>query len=106
MGRLFYILSSDWCIGSIYLLSFLSFIPFFLHSFLIIHSFLLFLSFFLSFLFLFSLSLSFSKIGSITKNLDYLVVGESKPTKKKIDQAKNLNIKIILEKEWNKILNN
>ena len=45
-------------------------------------------------------------LGSITKNLDYLVVGENKPTKKKIDQAKELNIKIILEKEWNKILNN
>jgi len=33
-----------------------------------------------------------------------LIVGDSKPTKKKIDQAKNLNIKIILEKEWNEIL--
>jgi len=32
-------------------------------------------------------------------------VGESKPTKRKIDQAKKLKIKIILEKEWNKILN-
>ena len=44
-------------------------------------------------------------LGSISKKLDYLVVGESKPTKKKIDQAKKLNIKIIFEKEWNKILN-
>ena len=44
-------------------------------------------------------------IGSISKKLDILVVGESKPTKKKIEQAKKLNIKIILEKEWNKILN-
>jgi len=44
-------------------------------------------------------------LGSISKNLDFLVVGESKPTKKKIDQAKQLNIKIIHEKEWNKILN-
>ena len=44
-------------------------------------------------------------LGSISKKLDFLVVGESKPTKKKIDQAKQLNIKIILEKEWNKILN-
>ncbi|MDC0477311.1 NAD-dependent DNA ligase LigA, partial [Pelagibacteraceae bacterium] len=43
-------------------------------------------------------------LGSISKKLDYLVVGESKPTKKKIDQAKELGIKIILEKEWNKIL--
>ena len=44
-------------------------------------------------------------LGSISRKLDYLVVGASKPTKKKIDQAKQLNIKIILEKDWNKILN-
>ncbi len=43
-------------------------------------------------------------MGSISKKLDYLVVGESKPTKRKIDQAKQLNVKIILEKDWNKIL--
>ena len=44
-------------------------------------------------------------LGSISKKLDYLVVGDSKPTKSKIEQAKQLNIKIILEKDWNKILN-
>ena len=44
-------------------------------------------------------------LGSISKKLDILVVGESKPTKKKIEQAKQLDIKIILEKDWNKILN-
>jgi len=44
-------------------------------------------------------------LGSISKKLDFLVVGDSKPTKSKIDQAKQLNIKIILEKDWNKILN-
>ena len=44
-------------------------------------------------------------LGSISKKLDFLVVGESKPTKKKIEQAKQLNIRIILEKEWNEILN-
>ncbi len=44
-------------------------------------------------------------LGTISKKLDFLVVGDSKPTKKKIDQAKSLNIKIILEKDWNKILN-
>ena len=43
-------------------------------------------------------------LGSISRKLDFLIVGSSKPTKKKIDQAKQLNIKIILEKEWNKIL--
>ena len=44
-------------------------------------------------------------LGSISKKLDILVVGNSKPTKRKLDQAKELNIKIIFEKEWNKILN-
>ncbi len=43
-------------------------------------------------------------LGSISKKLDFLIVGNSKPTKKKIDQAKKLKIKIITEKEWNKIL--
>ncbi len=44
-------------------------------------------------------------LGSITKKLDLLIVGESKPTKKKVDKAKELKIKIIDEKEWYKILN-
>ena len=44
-------------------------------------------------------------MGSINKKLDYLIVGDSKPTKRKVEQAKKLNIKIIFEKEWNKILN-
>ena len=44
-------------------------------------------------------------LGSISKKLDFLVVGDSKPTKKKIEQAKLLKVKIILEKDWNKILN-
>ena len=44
-------------------------------------------------------------LGSISKKLDFLVVGESNPASKKIDLAKKLNIKIILEEEWNKILN-
>ena len=43
-------------------------------------------------------------LGSISKKLDFLVVGSSKPTKKKIDLAKKLDIQIILEKDWNKIL--
>ena len=29
-------------------------------------------------------------LGSISKKLDFLVVGESKPTKRKIDQAKTI----------------
>ncbi len=44
-------------------------------------------------------------LGSVSKKLDILVVGSSKPTKKKIDQAKKLGIKIITEQEWDKILN-
>ncbi len=44
-------------------------------------------------------------LGSISKKLDYLIVGDSKPTKKKIELAKELRVKIISEKEWNKILN-
>ena len=43
-------------------------------------------------------------LGSISKKLDLLIVGDSKPTKKKIDQAKKLNVKIVIEKDWNKIL--
>ena len=42
-------------------------------------------------------------IGSVSKKLDILIVGNSKPTKKKVDQAKELKIKIITEKEWNEI---
>tara|TARA_Y100000591_G_scaffold258368_1_gene230537 strand:- start:3108 stop:5141 length:2034 start_codon:yes stop_codon:yes gene_type:complete len=44
-------------------------------------------------------------LGSVSKKLDILVVGDSKPTKKKIDQAKKLDVKLINEIEWNKILN-
>ena len=43
-------------------------------------------------------------LGSISKKLDYLIVGDLKPTKKKVDQAKNMKIRVILESEWNKIL--
>ncbi len=45
-----------------------------------------------------------SIISNISKKLDYLIVGE-KPTKKKLDTAKNLRIKILSQKEWLKILN-
>ena len=44
-------------------------------------------------------------LGSLSKKLDLLVVGDSKPTKRKIDQAKKMKIKILTEKEWNRILN-
>ena len=45
-------------------------------------------------------------LGSISKKLDYLIVGNSKPTKRKIDQARSLNINILSEEDWKKILNN
>ena len=44
-------------------------------------------------------------LGSVSKKLNILVVGDSKPTKKKIDKAKELNIKIYSENEWYKFLN-
>ena len=43
-------------------------------------------------------------LGTISKKLDMLIVGNSKPTKKKIDKAKELKIQIINEEEWYKIL--
>ena len=44
-------------------------------------------------------------LGTISKKLDMLVVGASKPTKSKIDKAKELKIKVIHEKDWYKLLN-
>ena len=43
-------------------------------------------------------------LGTISKKLDILVVGNSKPTKKKIENAKQLNIKTIKESDWYKLL--
>ena len=45
-----------------------------------------------------------SIISNVSKKLDYLIIGE-KPTKRKIDDAKTLNIKIIDQNEWLKMLN-
>ena len=44
-------------------------------------------------------------LGIISKKLDYLVVGDSKPTLKKVDKAKLLNIKILDENGWYGFLN-
>ncbi len=44
-------------------------------------------------------------LGSTSKKLDYLVAGDSKPTIKKINQAKDLGIKILKEKDWYKLIN-
>jgi DNA ligase (NAD+) len=43
-------------------------------------------------------------ISNVNKNLDYLIIGE-KPTVKKVNQAKQLNISVINQKEWFKLLN-
>ena len=45
-----------------------------------------------------------STLSSVNKNLDYLVVGE-KPTKRKIEQAKNLGINIVSLDELKSLLN-
>jgi DNA ligase (NAD+) len=39
-------------------------------------------------------------LSSVTKKLDYLIIGSSKPTKNKIDKARELGVKIIEENEW------
>ncbi len=43
-------------------------------------------------------------LGSVTKKLDYLVIGNSKPTIKKIQTAKDLKINILTEDKWYDIL--
>ena len=45
-----------------------------------------------------------SIISNVSKKLNFLIVGE-KPTKKKIETAKKLNIKILSQSEWLKMLN-
>ena len=45
-----------------------------------------------------------SIVSNVSKKLNYLIIGE-KPTKRKIDAAKDLRIKVISQKEWLKMLN-
>ncbi len=45
-----------------------------------------------------------SIVSNVSKNLDYLIVGD-KPTKRKVDVAKELEIKILNQNDWLKILN-
>lgn len=45
-------------------------------------------------------------LSSVNKKLDYLVIGLSKPTKNKVDKAKELGVKIIEEKDWLKLSRN
>ena len=42
-------------------------------------------------------------INNVNKRLDYLIIGE-KPTAKKVNNAKDLNIKLITQIEWLKML--
>ena len=44
-------------------------------------------------------------VSNVSKKTDFLVTGSQKPTTRKIEEAKNLNIKILTENEWNKIIN-
>ncbi len=44
-----------------------------------------------------------SIVSNVSKKLDYLIIG-NKPTKKKVDSAKELNIQILSQKEWLKML--
>ena len=43
-------------------------------------------------------------VSNVSKKLDYLIIGD-KPTKRKIDTAKELKIKIINQEQWLKMLN-
>ena len=45
-----------------------------------------------------------SIISNVSKKLDYLIIGE-KPTNRKIEAAKELNIKIINQSEWLRLIN-
>ena len=45
-----------------------------------------------------------SIVSNVSKKLDYLIIGD-KPTKRKIDAAKELKIKILKQSEWLKMLN-
>jgi len=43
-------------------------------------------------------------VSNISKKTDYLVAGSQKPTVRKINEAKNFNIEVLTEDEWNKIV--
>ena len=44
-------------------------------------------------------------LGTVSRKLDYLVIGNSKPTKKKIIKAKELKIDLMTEESWYNLLN-
>ena len=43
-------------------------------------------------------------LGSISKKLNYLVIGDSKPTNNKVQKAKDLQVEIVSEKKWYELL--
>ena len=43
-------------------------------------------------------------VSNVNKKLDYLVIGIN-PTNRKVIQAKELNVKVIDQKKWQKMLN-
>ena len=45
-----------------------------------------------------------SSVSTVTKKLDYLIIGD-KPTKRKVDKAKELKITIINQSQFLKMLN-
>ena len=45
-----------------------------------------------------------SIVSNVSKKLNFLIIGD-KPTKRKIDSAKEMNIKILTQAEWLKMLN-
>ena len=45
-----------------------------------------------------------SIVSNVSKKLDYLIVGE-KPTKRKVDYAKELSVEILNQSQWLKMLN-
>ena len=50
-------------------------------------------------------SLGAKIVSGISKKTDFLVAGPQKPTIRKINEAKSLNIKVLSEEDWNKIIN-
>ena len=42
-------------------------------------------------------------VSNISKKTDFLVVGSQKPTVRKINEAKNFDIKVLTESDWSKI---
>ena len=43
-------------------------------------------------------------LGTVSKKLNYLIIGNSKPTKKKIEKAKDLKVNLMSEENWYDLL--